>query len=151
MAFIPVNLDDAVEQKPAPSGEYNLQITACSEVKTGPNSKHPGSPQFKVTIGFPDEPNTPNLSQFISLPSEHDDRDQALFKMLLLKRFLALFNVSYDSAGIDTEKLAMEMVGATANAAVTLTEPNDDGNVYNRLVVPRMRDEAAQVPSRKRR
>jgi hypothetical protein len=151
MAFIPVNLDDAVEQRPASAGNYNLQITAAQEVKTGPNSKHPGSPQFKVTIGFPDDPNTPNLTQFISLPSEYDDRDQALFKMLLLKRFLALFNIGYDSAGIDTEKLCMEMVGATANAAVSLTEPDDNGNVYNRLIVPRMRDEAAQVPARKRR
>jgi hypothetical protein len=71
--------------------------------------------------------------------------------MLLLKRFLALFNIGYDSAGIDTEKLCMEMVGATANAAVSLSEPDDNGNVYNRLIVPRMRDEAAQVPSRKRR
>lgn len=150
MTFIPVNLDDAIEQQPAKAGEYNLQITAAQETQTGPNSKVPGSPQLKVTVGFPDEPNTPNMTQFISLPNEHDDRDQALFKMLLLKRFLTLFNIPYDKGGIDTEKLCMEMVGATTVAAVTLTEPDDKNNVYNRLVVPRMRDEAITAPKRRR-
>ena len=38
-------------------------------------------------------------------------------------------------------RLAMEMVGATANAEVNLSDPDDNGNVYNRLVVPRIREE----------
>lgn len=141
MTFIPCNFDDAVEPQPVSSGRYNLQITGCEVAKTGPNSKVPGSPQFRVSIGFLDEPNAPNITQFISLPNEQDEAKSANFKVLLLKRFLTLFRVPFDASGIDTERMAMDMVGATANAEVQLSEPDDNGNVYNRLVVPRIREE----------
>ena len=142
MTFIPVNFDDAVEAQPARTGRYNLQITGCVTAFTGPNSKVPGSPQLKVTLGFTDSANTPNVTQFISLPNEMDEPGSALFKTLLLKRFLELFNVRYDHSGIDTDKIAMDMIGCNASAEVTLSEPDDNGNVYNRLVVPRLRNES---------
>ncbi len=141
MTFIPVDFDSAVEAKPAVHGYYNLQITACQEVKTGPNSKKPGSPQFKVNIGFQDAENVPNMTQFISLPNEDDEPDSARFKLLLLKRFLTLFKVGYDKTGIDTEQLAFAMIGSSAKAEVTVSEPDDSGNIYNRLVIPRLKDE----------
>lgn len=141
MTFIPANFDEAVEPQPVGAGRYNLQITEATVAKTGPNSKVPGSPQFKVSIALMDEPNAPNITQFISLPNEQDEPKSANFKVLLLKRFLVLFNVPFDNSGIDTERMAMDMVGATANAEVQLSEPDDNGNVYNRLVVPRMRNE----------
>jgi hypothetical protein len=153
MTFIPVNFDDVQEPKPAPAGNYNLQILKAEVAVTGPNSNRPGSPQFKIQIGFPDEPNTTAMSQYMSLPHEDDDPNKAQYKALLLKRFLTLFNVPFDSTGIDTEKLAMEMIGATAQADVELSEPSDSGDVYNRLKVPRMRGEStgpgrARPPSR---
>lgn len=141
MTFIPVNFDDAVEPQPVSGGRYNLQVIECKNAVTGEKSKHPGSPQFIVTIGFMDEPNAPNMTQFLSLPHSEDNQKSANFKVLLLKRFLTLFNIPFDPSGIDTEKMAMDMVGATANAEVTLSEPDDNGNVYNRLVVPRLRNE----------
>ncbi len=141
MTFIPANFDEAVEPQPVAAGRYNLQITACDVTKTGPNSKVPGSPQFKVSIALMDEPNAPNITQFISLPNEQDEPKSANFKVLLLKRFLVLFNIPFDPHGIDTEQMAMEMPGATANAEVQLSDPDDNGNVYNRLVVPRIREE----------
>lgn len=144
MTYIPVNFDDAVEAKPAAAGRYNLQITQCEIVKTGEKSKRPGSPQYKVSIGFMDEENTPNITQFISLPHEEDEKKSSDYKVLLLKRFLELFKVPYDRNGIDTEKLAMEMVGCSAFAEVQLSDPDDNGNVYNRLVVPRLSNEAQQ-------
>lgn len=154
MAFINVNLDSAEEAQPAAAGSYNLQITEAVEMVTGPNSKSPGSPMLRISIGFPDEVNVPNLSQFIMLPKEDDEPKDLQMKMLNLRRFLTLFNVPYDSNGIDTEKLCMELPGHTANAEVTLSEPDDNGNVYNRLRVPRIRGEAAggnrKPPARKR-
>lgn len=141
MTYIPVNFDEAVEPQYAAGGRYNVQITECKIVATGPNSKVPGSPQFRVSIGFPDDSGLQNFSHFISLPNEQDEPKSANFKVLLLKRFLELFNVPYDTNGIDTERMAMDMVGATANAEVKLTEPNDEGNVYNTLVVPKLRNE----------
>lgn len=141
MTYIPVNFDDAVEAKPAIPGFYELQITACEIAKTGPNSKRPGSPQFKVSLGFVSEPNTPNITHFISLPNEDDKPETAQYKTLLLKRFLILFNIAYDRGGIDTEKMAMEMPGHAARAEVTLTEPDENGSIYNRLQVPRIKGE----------
>ena len=145
MTYIGVNFDEAVEPQPAPSGRYNLQITACDVAKTGPNSKVPGSPQFKVSVGFMDEQNVPNVTHFISLPNGQDEASSANFKVLLLKRFLVAFNIPFDNNGIDVEKMAMDMVGATANMEVKLDEPDDNGNVYNRLVVPRIPSEVQQA------
>lgn len=145
MTYLIVNFDDAVEPQPVSGGRYNLQITNAEVAKTGPNSKVPGSPQFKVSIGFVDEVNAPNITQFISLPNESDEAKTANFKVLLLKRFLVAFNVPFDNNGIDIEGTAMNMVGATANLEVKLDEPDDNGNVYNRLVVPRIPSEMQQT------
>jgi len=144
MAFIPVNFDDAQESKPASSGIYNLQITEAKEVQTGPNSKFPGSPQLRISLGFTDEPNTPNVTHFISLPHAEDEQKSANYKALLLKRFLVHFNIPFDHSGIDTEQVCMHAIGASANTEVKLDEPDANGNVYNRLVLPRLRDEAGR-------
>ena len=136
MTFIPANFDDAVEAKPAPAGRYTLQITKMEETQTGPNSKHPGSPQLRATLGFVDQPNTPDITHFISLPNEFDENPT--FKTLLLKRFLEAFRIPYDRNGIDTERVCMEAVGCTANLEVTLDEPDTNGNVYNRVKIPRL-------------
>jgi hypothetical protein len=143
MTFIPANFDDAIESQPVAAGRYELQIMECKQTVSGPNSKNPGAPQFRVTIAFTDpDLNAPNLTQFISLPAENDEVRTAQYKVLLLKRFLELFRIPYDRGGIDTERMAMDMVGCTATAEVQLTEPDpENGNVYNRLVVPRIRDE----------
>lgn len=148
MTFIACNFDDAVEPQPASAGRYNLQITGCDVAKTGADSKVPGSPQFKVSIGFQDDPRVPNIMQYISLPNEQDDAAKANFKVLLLKRFLHLFNVKYDPKGIDVEQMAMNMVGSVANVEVQLTEPDPkNGNVYNRIIVPRL-DKEDPAPQR---
>lgn len=144
MTFIPANFDDALEAQPAPAGRYDLQILKSEVVLTGERSQNPGMPQFKVTIGFETEDNVPNILQFISLPNELDDPSSAQYKVLLLKRFLESFRVPYDSRGIDTERMAMDMIGARASLEVTITEPDDNGNVYNRIQVPRLRTEAGR-------
>lgn len=138
MSFIEINLDDVHEPKAAAAGWYPLQITGCEVAKSGPNSKNPGSPQFKVTIGFIDEPDAMNITHYVSLPTgdtSEEGQKSDKFKAILLKRFLYTFNVPYDSRGIDVEALAMQMVGAQAQRAeVSLGEPDPNtGNVYNRL------------------
>jgi len=35
----------------------------------------------------------------------------------------------------------MDMVGCSANAEVTLSDPDESGNVYNRLQIPRIKGE----------
>lgn len=142
MTFVPVNFDDVQEQKPAPAGRYTLQIATCNIVQTSERSKNPGRPQYKVSIGFPDNPEYPNITQYISLPHQDDEEGSAKFKALLLKRFLVLFNVPFQPNGFDIEGTAMEMVGATAtNVEVKPGEPNESGDVYNTIVVPKLRNE----------
>lgn len=152
MTFIPMNLDEVQEQKPAPKGTYELMITAAQATESGERSKNPGSPLLKVTLGFVDqEINAPVITHYLSLPFEGDEN--ASFKALMLKRFLGAFGAGYSSEGIDVDNLAIELVGHTANLEVDLTEPNDNGDVYNRIKVPRLRDEPARAGAgtRKRR
>lgn len=150
MTFISLNLDEVQEQKPAPKGTYELMITAAQATESGERSKNPGSPLLKVTIGFVDqEVNAPVITHYLSLPFEGDEN--ANFKALMLKRFLNAFKVGYSSEGIDVDNLAMELIGQTANLEVNLTEPNENGDVYNKIVVPRLRDEAVRAGSASRR
>ena len=138
MTFIETNFDEIVEPKAAPEGKYQLQVVKADVTETGPNSKNPGAPMYKVTLGFADAPNIPNFQHYIVLPSGTDTDQQ---KLLGLKRFLVLFNVPFDNSGFDIEGLAMEMVGASAEGSITLGEPNEAGNVYNSLMVPRIKGE----------
>ena len=147
MTFIPMNLDEVQEQKPAPKGTYELMITAAKfqESKTG-------KPMLVATLGFVDqEINAPVITHYISLPFEGDEK--ANFKALMLKRFLHAFGVGYSQEGIDVDSLALELVGQVANLEVGFTDPNDSGDVYNNIRVPRLRDEPvrASAGSRKRR
>lgn len=144
MSFINVNLDDAQERSTAPTGRYELQITSCTEMR----SKN-DSPMLKVSLGFMGDNNFMNLNHYINLPSETDDADSVKFKALMLRRFLALFNTKYDSKGIYTEKLAMELVGASAEAEVRQEElPAREGGsepfIVNKLVIPRLKSEATK-------
>lgn len=142
-----INFDDAVEPQPLPKGKYEVQITAAEEKVTGPNSKNPGSPQVVVTAGFigpsQEEQNAPTVRHFISLPAEGDEAKTANFKVLLLKRFMAAFGVPVPtgSQDLNVEDLCFSLVGRTATLEVSLSEPNDSGDVYNGLIIPRMRDE----------
>lgn len=136
MPFIPLNLDDAKEAKPVPGGHYDLVITSCEETLTKEKQK----PQFKMAIQIEGHDDAPPVYHYQGIPSESDEPQAQQFKMLLLKRFLKLFNVPYSAEGIDTEKLAMDLVGSRANAELQLGEPYN-GNVSNVLVVPRLKDE----------
>ena len=150
MAFIPVNLDETVEQKPVPKGNYELQITGAKLQETGENSKHPGAPMIRVNLAFEDlELNAPGITHFITLPYEGDDN--ANFKLLMLKRFLVAFKIPYSNEGIDPEALVVDMVGNTTKLDVQLTEPNDNGDIYNRIQIPRLRDEPVAAAGGRRK
>ena len=136
--LIPVDVGAAQESKPLPNGVYDLQITECEDTKS-----QAGKPMFKVSLVFEAHPDAPSMRHFISLPVPGEEASKTQYKALMLKRFLAMFNQPIPNA-IDTEKLAMSLVGARAKGEVTLSEPDaETGNVYNRLTVPRLRDEGA--------
>ena len=141
MTFIPVNVDDVVEPQAAPAGQYALQITEAKLAKTGAQSKVPGSPQFRISLGFTEYDDYQNITHFLPLPNEEDDANATRFKVLLLKRFCAHFGIPLSGSGIDTEQLALEMIGAEAMTEVLMDEPNDNGDVFNSIRVPKLRGE----------
>ncbi len=140
-----LNFDEAVEPKPLSRAKYPVQITAAEEKQSGPNSKNPGSPQIKVTVAFTgpstEEQNAPPVNHFLSLPNENDEAKSANFKLLLLKRFLIAFGFSVENGDLDIEQLCFDLIGRTATLEVSLGEPDDNGNVYNSLVIPRIPNE----------
>lgn len=156
MTYIAANFDDVKEQAPVSIGRYELQITGCELTQTGENSKHPGAPMYKATLGFTDlELNAPNITHYITLPYEGDEN--GAFKLLMLKRFLHHFNVPEESYrnGFDAENLAMELVGQSAVTEVGLTEPRGDSDmVFNNIRIPRIPSEnvagRGKPPIRKR-
>lgn len=136
-----VNFDDAVEPTIAPAGRYVLQITEAKEQVTGAQSKNPGSPMIRVSIGFPEHDDYQNFNHFIMLPTEEDDQKTVNNKVLNLKRFLTLFNIPFANGELDVPGLIMDMTGATVQGEVGQTEPNANGDVYNNLKVPRIQQD----------
>ena len=135
--YIPLDLGNVQESKPVASGYYDLVVTGCEETKT----KEKGKPQLKITVGIIGHEDAPNVMHFVGLPAPGDEPKAATFKALLLKRFLVLFKVPHSAEGFDID----DVIGATAHAELILDEPDDKGNVYNRLQVPRLKDEESEA------
>lgn len=136
MPSIAVNLTEVHESKPVPEGMYDLTI-AEAEYNEEKN-------QIIVSIGIDEHVDAPNIRHYISLPNGEDDARKASFKNLLLKRFLVAFGLHESDEEIDTDNFP----GASANLQLTLTEPNDSGNIYNRIVLPYLPDEEAAPPKK---
>ena len=127
---IPLDVGGVQESKPVPGGRYGLTIASAEQVETRETKK----PQIKVSLGIDGHDEAPNVTHYIGLPAPGDDPDKAKFKQLLVARFLALFKIPNDSSGFDLD----DFPGQTATAELTLSEPDDSGNIYNRLTVPRL-------------
>lgn len=135
MSFIPMNLNDVDEAKPVAHGRYDLVIAACEITKTKEKQKD----QFRVQMAIEGHDDAPNVFEYVQIPDLDDEQKARDFKALLLRRFLTLFGVKIDPAGFDPEPLAMELVGARCNAELKQEEYN--GNISNKLVVPRLKAE----------
>jgi hypothetical protein len=123
------------EKRPVPGGTYNLTIENAEEHV----SKESGKPSIKVTIGIEGHDDAPKVLHYASLPAEGDEPEKITNKMLMLKRFLVAFSIPYEDTGFNIE----DFFGAKASAPLTLTDPSEDpnGNIYNRLNLPRLADE----------
>lgn len=141
--MLDLDFDNVLEPKPLPKGRYPVQITAGEVKETGEKSKHPGRPQLVFTIGFTgpsqEEQVAPTVRQYISLPHPDDEKKSYDFKLLMLKRFLVAFGLPMERP-FDPEQVAFAAIGAEADLEVDMTEPDDNGNVYNRLILPKIRD-----------
>lgn len=134
MPAISVNLGEVHESKPVPDGVYDVTISEAEYIEE--------KNQIMVTLGIDDHLDAPNIRHYISLPNDEDDERKTSFKNLMLKRFLVAFGLFASADEIDTD----EWPGAQCSIQVTLTEPNDAGNIYNRLVLPYLPDEDTAKP-----
>lgn len=128
---IPLNLNEVQESRPVPNGKYHLVVASAEEKKS-----QKGAPMIVVSLGIEGHDDAPNVTHFISLP-DGSDPSKDNFKALMLKRFLHTFNIPFDSDGFDVETFP----GSTGTAELTLSEPDDAGNVYNRLQLPKLPSE----------
>lgn len=145
MPLIPVDTTTAQESKPVANGRYDLTIADVD-----PNARtKAGKPQIRVSIGIDGHDKAPNVTHFLSLPNSDDDAGKAEFKKLMIERFLVAFKIPHSKGGFNTD----DFVGARANCELTLSEPDDGGNVYNRLQLPRLKGDtpsaAPKPPSKK--
>lgn len=140
MPFIPVNLNEAKEPQPAPNGRYDVTISSV-EQKLSKN----GDPMLRVVSELPTDLNAPPIFTYVMLPDPSQDKEVLDRNMLGLKRFLKAFKVPIDSAGIDTDKLEMELPGYTANLEITNEVYQVTGAVSNQLKIPRIQDDGASA------
>lgn len=129
MAFIKESLDDVVERKPAPDGEYDLKILKAEEKES-----KKGRDMVQLLIGFDDGTDAPPFNHFLLSWTDDDDDAQVQMRKLEIKRFCAAFDVSEDFDATD-------LPGLTARKIfVKQDEPDDQGIVRNRMVLPRLKD-----------
>ena len=132
MPVIQTNLGDVHEPKPVPPGRYALTIS---------EAEHNEEKQYiRVSIGIDEHLDSPNVTHFISLRKPDDEDGKGAFKELMQKRFLVAFGIPHEETSFDTDEFA----GATAELELTLSEPDDQNRVFNRLVLPRLMDEEQQ-------
>lgn len=121
------------ERKPVPRGVYHLIVEDVADHK----SKE-GNDSLKVTILIDGHETASKVIEYLSLPMEKDDPDKVYNKMLRIKRFLTTFNVPHEDTGFNQE----DLFGAQADCELVMTDPDDDpnGNVYNKVNLPRLED-----------
>lgn len=130
MSFIEMNLDEAQEAQIVEEGNYNIVISAATEKE----SKSSGKPMIECTLEISGQPNAQSIWYYLTLPHADDEEKTRNFKMLNLKRFLTAFNIPFDSSGFNVE----DFPGAEANLRVKQSEPDDDGNIRNEIVLPKL-------------
>ena len=133
--FINMNLSDVAEPKPVTPGRYGLTI---SDAKFRDAKK-----DIEVSLGIDGHLDAPNIRHFISLPKPEDDAGKVAFKQLMLKRFLTQFNIPFnDTEGFNVE----DFHGAQATVQLNLSEPDDNGAVYNRMQLDKLHNEPERAP-----
>lgn len=128
MPFISIPLNDVKEPKAAPEGEYDLRIIDAEDTES-----KKGNPMTVVKIAIEGQDSYP-VRHYITYPTG-EDADQDRMKALEIRRFLDCFGIAFDENGFNTE----DLVGATGRSLV-IQEEADDGNVYNRLRLPRLKE-----------
>ena len=129
MGFISLPLEDVKEPEVVPDGNYDLRI-----IKAEDGRSKAGNDMTSIMIKVEDDryPDAQVIRHWLTYPDEDTPKDQRYLRLLDIKRFLLAFGIPYEK-GFESE----DLVGATGKCLV-YQEEGDDGNIYNRLRLPRL-------------
>lgn len=100
MPFINQAVAEARESRLLPEGEYNLRI---AEVEEG-EGKTSGKPLLRVLIEIVGEgDDVEPIFHNVSLATPEDEPKSAKFKLRMIRRLLAVFNLPFEDNGFDTD------------------------------------------------
>jgi hypothetical protein len=141
MSFIEIDLTGVKEPETAPEGPYSLHINdVLGYVKEKQADGTGGNYVIRCRIGFDGRTEFRTFNHYLSFPGPADDAEGAERKKLNIARFLTMTNCPFDpSKGFDENDLQ----GITFPGKVGLDEPNQQGDVYNRLFLDRLPGELA--------
>ena len=136
MAFIEIDLGGVKEAEAVPEGTYDLRVAAFDLMKS-----KKGNDMYKAVIIIEDEryPNAKPMSEYLTLPGKDHDEAARAFLLRSLKRFLAVFGVPFEANGFNDE----DVVGATGHCLVVQDEPDENGEIWNSLRAPRLKEDDA--------
>lgn len=127
MGFISDSLDDVEEAKAAPEGEYSLRIVSADD-----KFSKGGNRMIEARIAIEDSSvQAPLIRHFIMGWDDDTPDEQKRMRKLEIKRFCECFNISHDFE-------ASDLPGQTGRSFVA-QEEGQDGNIYNRLRLPRLK------------
>ena len=127
MSFLELGgIDDVKELPIAAEGEYELVIS-----KADGETKDNGVYQIRCMIEIQGDEKYAPIFHYLTMPGGDDDDEKRGFKLLFIKRFLTLFDITVDG-GFDEESL----VGARGLCNVTQDEY--EGNTTNKIQLPRL-------------
>jgi hypothetical protein len=124
-------MDDIQESQPVAEGEYDLTI-----VNVLPKTSAKGEDQVVCTIEIEGAEDARPIRHVLTFPGSDREPGTAKFMWLNVKRFLAVFGIPMESTGFNTDDLE----AATGKCLVVLDEPNDQGDQYNSLMLPRVKE-----------
>lgn len=140
MPFINLNANAAQEPKPVPNAKYDLTISSCESVLSKSEK-----PMFKARINIDGHDDAPSILHHVMIPQTLEDVKG--FQGLMFKRFCTAFGVKLSPDGFDTDKLALELIGARASD-IEVRQKEYEGNISNEINLPRLADEAAASKGR---
>jgi len=151
MAFVELEAGDAQEAESVPEDTYELEIisfvpTVSKKAKEAGWDIEARGPNMYVAdfaVNSEEFPHARTVRSYFSLPMPDDEKKAKDFKTLNLVRLFQAFGINYKleggNIGFDDE----DPVGSRGTCLLTLGEPNDNGDRYNELVLPRAKEDAA--------
>lgn len=129
MPFINLDFNEAKEPELLKEGEYALRIVKAED-KTSKN----GSEMTAIVIEAEGQ-SAASIRHWLVYPDVTTPPDQRGYRLLDIKRFLAVFGVPFEEGGFNSE----DLVGATGTCLVVQEANKDTDEVFNRLRLPRLR------------